>query len=62
MSAGLERRVAELEKEMNSLKETVQSEWKRDWRKTFGMSKEDPGFDEMVRLGQEIRRQVKDGN
>jgi hypothetical protein len=29
----------------------------KDWRKTFGMSANDPGFDNMIRLGREIREQ-----
>jgi hypothetical protein len=59
MSAGLERRMADLEKEMTDLKKTVQAEQGKDWRKTFGMSQNDPGFEEMVRLGREIRQQER---
>ena len=61
MSAELEQRVTTLE---NELSEVLQMLGKRrpqkDWRKTVGMSKEDPGFEEMIRLGKEIREQERE--
>ncbi|GEM_PF-1596330 len=33
----------------------------KDWRATFGMSRNDPDFDELVRLGREIRDQQSEG-
>ena len=37
----------------------------KDWRRTFGMSADDPGFDEMIELGRKARatanRQKKPG-
>ena len=57
MSASIEERVATLEKEVTDLKQLVQgARGEKDWRKTFGFSANDPGFDEMIRLGREIRR------
>jgi hypothetical protein len=56
MSITIEERVAILEKELTRLKQIVQgTRVEKDWRKTFGMSANDPGFDDMIRLGQEIR-------
>jgi hypothetical protein len=56
MSTTIEERVAILEKELTSLKQVIQSTLlEKDWRKTCGMSANDPGFDDMIRLGREIR-------
>ncbi len=58
MRTNIEERVAVLEKELTDLKRAVQgTEAAKDWRKTFGMSANDPGFEEMCRLGREIREQ-----
>ena len=58
MSTTIEERVAILEKELMRLKHIIQgTHVEKDWRKTFGMSANDPGFDEMIRLGREIREQ-----
>lgn len=58
MSTTIEERIAILEKELIRLKHIVQgTRAEQDWRKTFGMSANDPGFDEMIRLGREIRAQ-----
>jgi len=57
----LEERVAVLEDELKQLKEVVLGKKvEKDWRKTVGMSKDDPGFDEMVRLGREYREQQRE--
>jgi hypothetical protein len=62
MSAELEQRVACLERELIDLKKFVQGGTaEKDWRTTFGMSRDDPGFEEMVRLGREIREQSPAG-
>lgn len=56
MNTTIEERVAILEKELTHLKQLMQgTRVEKDWRKTFGMSANDPGFDEMIRLGREIR-------
>ena len=58
MSPTIEERVAILEKELTDLKQLIQStRVEKDWRKTFGLSANDLGFDEMIRLGREIRKQ-----
>ena len=58
MSTSIEERVAILEKELIRLKHIIQGiRVGKDWRKTFGMSADDPGFDDMIHLGQEIRAQ-----
>ena len=61
MSTSLEERVTVLEKELSNLKQIVCGvHVGKDWRKTFGMSANDPGFDEMIRLGQKIRQQEQE--
>lgn len=63
MRTSLEERVAILEKELSKLKYIFQGPHvEKDWRKTFGMSANDPGFDEMIRLGEEIRKQDQQDN
>ena len=58
MNTTIEERVAILENELIRLKEIIQgTRVEKDWRKTFGMSANDPGFDEMICLGREIREQ-----
>jgi hypothetical protein len=58
MSTNIEERVATLEKELKDLKQLIQgTHVEKDWRKTFGLSADDPGFDEMIRLGRDIREQ-----
>ena len=62
MSAPIEERVAMLEKELLNLKQLIRStRVEKDWRKTF-LSANDPGFDEMIRLGREIRKQDREDN
>ena len=61
MSTTIEERVATLEKELNDLKQLIQGpRVEKDWRKTFGLSANDPGFDDMIRLGREIRKQEQE--
>ena len=61
MSTSIEKRVADLENELNVLKQVVQSaRAAKDWRKTVGMSSGDPGFDEMIRLGREFRQEKRE--
>jgi hypothetical protein len=61
MATTIEKRVAILEQELTKLKHLIQgTRIKKDWRKTFGMSANDPGFDDMIRLGQEIRQQTQE--
>jgi hypothetical protein len=52
----VEERIAVLEKELTDLKRVVFGKrTEKDWRKTFGTSANDSGFEEMIRLGREIR-------
>jgi len=63
MNTTIEERVAILENELIRLKEIIQgTRVEKDWRKTFGMSANDLGFDEMIRLGREIREQDQEDN
>jgi hypothetical protein len=58
MSQTLEMRVRDLEKKVAELSAIPGSLSKRkDWRKTIGVFKNDPDFDEAVRLGREYRQQ-----
>jgi hypothetical protein len=60
--AELEQRLAVLEKEFHALKQRLPKSPTRDWRDTFGAFADDPGFDEILRLGREIRRQDRQGS
>ena len=56
MRQTLEERVKSLEEKLASLcAESPTTTGKKDWRRTFGMSKDDPLFDEMNQLGREYR-------
>jgi hypothetical protein len=58
MSTTIEERVAILEQELIRLKHLIQdTRSTKDWRKTVGMSANDPGFDDMIRLGRAIHEQ-----
>lgn len=59
MPTTLKERVDALEKRVAELAETVAAPGKKDWRRTFGASKSDAGFDEMIELGQGIRDQSR---
>jgi hypothetical protein len=56
MTLTLEERVELLEKKFVEL--TGSEPKGKTWQRTFGMSREDPGFEEMMRLGQEYRRNL----
>lgn len=61
MSIDLEHRVDNLEKEIDDLKKAIGiSPGRKDWRKTFGMSQNDPGFDEMIQFGRDIRERDRE--
>lgn len=53
MTLTLEQRVEELEKKVGELSAGAR---KQQWRATFGMARDDSGFDEMVQLGQAYRK------
>lgn len=58
MSTPVEKRLEDLEKKVADLTRILAPLTKRDkdWRRTVGMSANDPEFDEMVRLGAEYRK------
>lgn len=60
MSETVEKRLERVEAELAALKRrldaAVGAERSKDWRRTFGMSANDPDFDEMIRLGKEYRQ------
>ncbi|NIL98264.1 MAG: hypothetical protein GTO53_10460 [Planctomycetales bacterium] len=61
MSTDLEQRVNALEHDMADVKQRLVSQHvTTDWRTTVGISKDDPGFEEMIRLGREIRQQDRE--
>jgi hypothetical protein len=61
MDSSLEQRVTVLERELDIVKQIVQGgRSEKDWRRTFGMSADDPGFEEMVRLGRQARQHARE--
>ena len=58
MSQALEKRVEVLEKRLKQLTAQLlrNKPRKNDWRRTFGLSQDDEGFNEMVQLGREYRQ------
>lgn len=53
----IDARIAQIEQEVATLKAELQlARQQRNWQETFGMFADDPGFDEVVRLGKEIRQ------
>jgi hypothetical protein len=61
MSQMLERRVEELEHKLADLTAQFADVKSRqnDWRRTFGLSRGDDGFKEMMSLGREYRQCLK---
>ena len=57
MPITLEDRVSTLEERLEALTRLLRTARPaaKDWRSTFGLSKDDPGFDEMNRLGRDYR-------
>lgn len=61
MQETLENRVEALEEQVRALTEIVKGEKAaKDWRSTIGWARDDEGFDEMVRLGAEIRQKDRE--
>ncbi len=53
----VEQRLAALERELAELKRGIPAAGKPDWRKQVaGSFKDEPEFDEVLRLGREIRQ------
>ncbi len=62
MSRTLGKRVEVLEHKLAELTNGVAA-WKprkKDWQKTFGLSRGDDGFKEMVQLGRQYRQSLRD--
>lgn len=56
MEADLKNRVERLERQVRELSAFVHASAGRDsWQATFGLSANDPGFDEMICLGRDFR-------
>jgi hypothetical protein len=62
MSQTLEKRVENLEHKLAELTKSVTTRkpGKKDWQKTFGLSRGDDGFKEMVELGRQYRQSLRD--
>jgi hypothetical protein len=57
----LEQRVSTLESELRELRERLGEEHNQPWwRKITGIFKDDPDFDEAMRLGREYRLSLRD--
>ena len=61
MSVGLEERVSTIEHQLEQLLAERKRTSKHAWQTTVGDFADDPGFDEMVRLGREYRESLKSG-
>jgi hypothetical protein len=59
MATTLKQRVERLEKQVEELCQAATTAGPKDWRRTFGASAGNDGFDEMIRLGQAVRRGEK---
>ena len=58
MPQTLEKRVEELEKKVAELSDQPnRSNRKKDWRRTIGIFRNDPDFEEAVRLGRKYREE-----
>jgi hypothetical protein len=57
-TAELEKRLTSLEREVAKLKRQIRpsSTRTKDWRRVFGIFKDDKDFRKMVRLGKEYRK------
>lgn len=61
MDGTLAERMERLEKEVERIKSEIANPMPRkDWRAWCGTAKGDPGFDEMIRLGQEYRKRQRE--
>ena len=57
MPATLKERVEKLEAQVGRLTAAVVNKAPgRTWESTFGLSANDPGFEEMIRLGRDLRQ------
>ncbi len=59
MEQSIEERLSDLEKAVAELKNTGREPIKRDWHSRIGKFKDDPEYDEAMRLGREYRRRQR---
>jgi hypothetical protein len=57
--ASIEQRVAAIENELERLKGVVENDPKPWWHQIFGTFKDDPVFDEAMRLGRVYRKSLR---
>lgn len=64
MATDLEKRVAALEHDVSDVKQFLAKAGssKKSWKETVGMSKDDPGFEEMIELGRAIRERTEESD
>jgi hypothetical protein len=62
MAQTLEKRVEELERKFTELAQKSTARAKKNWQKTFGFSRGDAGFEDLVRGGQKYRRGLRNAN
>lgn len=61
MDGSLAERMERLENEVERIKSEIASQpARKDWRAWCGTAKDDPGFDEMIRLGKEYRQSLRE--
>lgn len=60
MAQSLEERMQALEKKVSELTVQQSSKKKGSWQETFGLSRDDKGFQEMAELGREYRRNLRE--
>ncbi|MEQ1715941.1 MAG: hypothetical protein ABL907_08145 [Hyphomicrobium sp.] len=61
MDGTLAERMERLEQDVDRIKSEIASKpARKDWRSWCGTAKDDPGFDEMIRLGKEYRQSQRE--
>ena len=61
MTPTLEKRVEELERKFNELAQKSTGPSKTSWQNSFGFSRGDEGFDDLIQRGEEYRRGLNNG-
>lgn len=60
MAPTLEQRMDEVEKKLAQLISQLAMPKAHGWEQTFGLSRDDAGFEEMCELGRDYRRSLRD--